>query len=73
MHTQHIPQVRWWERVREKERAGRTGKGTLNWDNKETESNQEMNGGLKKNCTGGESVGTTFGGNEDGGRRERRE
>lgn len=59
--------------MREKERAGRTGKGTLNWDNEEIESNQEMNGGLKKNCTGGDGVGTTFGGKGDGERRERRE
>lgn len=57
--------------MREKERAGRTGNGKLNWDNKEVESNQEMNGGLKKHCTGGDSVGTTFGGKEDGERRER--
>lgn len=73
MHMQHISQVRCRERVREKERTGRTGKGKLNWDNKEVESNLEMNGGLKKNCKGGDSVGTMFGGKEDRERRERRE
>lgn len=51
--------------MREKERAGRTGKGKLNWDNKEMESNQEINGELKRNCTGGDSVLTTFGSKED--------